>query len=82
MHWMTGIPPQVLKAQAPAPKPADPRAYVLRVGNWIGHSLGEVVADTHGRRDLEQLLRMPAWAVREDVKGYIRAVLSEAGSAE
>ena len=80
MHWMTGIPPQVIQAKS-APKPADPRAYVLRVGQWQGHSLGELLA--WGQADyLRSLVARPTTAVSDEVKGYIRAVLSEAGGAE
>lgn len=73
MYWMSGIPPQAIAA-ARAQRQPDPRAYTLRSGNWRGHRLGDVPVE-----DLRRMLRMPAAAVPDEVKGYITAVLGLEG---
>lgn len=70
--WMSGLPPQAIAQAKQAPP--DPGEYRLPVGNWKGHRLRDVPAG-----DLRALLRMPPWAVRDEVKQRIRAVLGPEG---
>lgn len=72
MYWMSGIPPQVIAA---ARRQADAGAYRLRSGNWQGHRLADVPVE-----DLRRMLRMPAAAVPDEVKGYITLVLGLPGA--